>query len=502
MKKTTRNILIMLAVLVVLGGAAALLLLTSPETDETSSAVSSTPTEEILKAEPAQIAAISVKNPEASFEIIPEEAKEEASSEEESGASADVTFTLKGYESYDVDTTQVSTSTRSLLTVNASKNLGQVEDLEPYGLSGDSAVTVDILYKDGGKDTLVIGGKAGETVGRYVLKDGTVYIAGSLSDQLLGSPMVFFSKEVYAVADRVEETTDDEGSASQTTVSDILYSMRLSGTDFDRPIEIKYNEARSSGYQITTPVVAESGSNKFNELVESLKSLTASSVAAAGLTEENLEQFGLKEPAAQLEFNMNGEDHVLKVSAKGSDGTRYLIGDEKETIFQVPGDQVEKWVEASLSDLRLGYVWLPNIMDVSKLSLTVEGDMVYACHMTRVKNEEKSTETKTAYDLTVKNADGKDIDYENYQDFYTKLLGVAVLSSDEAAYSGTPILRAEYEYFSGQDGDTIEFYALDGRDDRYVAVLNGQFNGLVRKSEVDSLLPLISKLNQNQSVEE
>ena len=506
MKKTTRNFLIMLAVLVVLGGAAAALLLTQPEAEETSSALSSSASSEaeaIVDREPADVASIAVQNAEGSFEIVPEETGTEASASSETESSSSeqtVNFTLKGYEDSAVDTAQVSTSARSILMVNAVKNLGQQENLEQYGLSGGDAVTVTLNYQDGGKDTLVLGTKAGESAGKYLLKDGTVYIASTVSDLLYGSPFAYFDKEVYSVADLTEETVDSEGSSSSTAVADVLYSMRLSGAAFPKPIEIEYSSGKTSGYLVTSPVTAESGSTKFSELVEALKSLTADSVADAGLTQEKLEQYGLAEPDAQIEFDMNGEKHILKASAADADGNRYLTADSKDLVYQVAGSKVEKWAEAKLMDLRMSYIWLPNIMEVSKLALTVEGDQAYAYEVTRVKNEEKSTESNTSYDLTIQNAGGQEILYENYQGFYKKLIALAVLSADETAYGETPVFRVEYSYFSGGDADVLEFFPVEGQD-RYAAVLNGQFNGLVRKTDVDSLLTLIPTLDQNQSVE-
>ena len=55
-------------------------------------------------------------------------------------------------------------------------------------------------------------------------------------------------------------------------------------------------------------------------------------------------------------------------------------------------------------DLRLSTIWLPNIQDVETLTLTAEGDMVYAFSATKVLNEERSTETVPAYDLEIVNA--------------------------------------------------------------------------------------------------
>ncbi len=248
---------------------------------------------------------------------------------------------------------------------------------------------------------------------------------------------------------------------------------------------------------------AESGSNTFTEIVTALKSLTVDSAVAVGRTQETLEQYGLAEPYAQIVFDMNGEDHTLAVSAADSEGNRYLIADDNDVVYQVASSTVDSWAEADLMDLRMSYVWLPNITNVSRLTLTVDGDMVYPYDVTRTVNEEKSTEDNTSYDLSIQNAAGEEITYENYQNFYQQLLSVAVLSTKEATYdAGSPVLRVEYQYFDGSEPDVITYCPVEGEDARYAAVLNGGYNGLVRRSEVDALIEKLAPLDDNEALAE
>lgn len=174
MKKTGRNILIMLLVLLVLGGVSAwLFLVPSQEEAENSSSapssqVSSAAGETLVKLKAEDVTSISVKNQEDSFQFV----------------SQGEDFSLEGYEDCDLNTTMISSSVGNLLSMTASKNLGSQEDLKEFGLSGEAAVEVEISRKDGTKEKLTLGGKAGESAGRYVLKDGTVYIVASISEQL------------------------------------------------------------------------------------------------------------------------------------------------------------------------------------------------------------------------------------------------------------------------------------------------------------------------------
>ena len=498
MKKNIRYLIIMLAVLVVLGGGAAVLLLTQPAADEDASSSSSVASEMVTDRETSEVATVTVENPNASYVMVPVDDGTATSSGESSSSSTSVDFTIDGYQSYDVDISQVTAAVNMAVSIEASKNLGEQEDLAQFGLSGVGAAKVDIQYTDGTSDSFVMGNEAGETSGRYLLKDGVVYITASYSSGLLETPFYFFETDVYTVADRVEETVDSEGSSSTSTLEDVLYHMELSGANAAEPIVIDYDSSKVSSYLITQPVMAESGTNTLTEIATALKSLSAEAVVAAGRTQETLEQFGLAEPYAQITFDMNGEEHTLAVSEANSSGNRYLIADDIDLVYEVTGDSAE----AGLMDLRMSYVWLPNINNVSTLTMRVADGTEYRFDVEKVVNEEDSTEDETEYDLVVTNGDGQSVDYENYQPFYQMVLSQAVLSTDEATYDAENlVLEITFEYFDGSDPDVITYCVAEGQDQRYAALLNGGYNGIVRRSDVDTLLEKLPLVYQDQSVE-
>lgn len=508
MKKNIRYLIIMLAVLVVLGGGAAVLLLTQPAADEDASSSSSVASEMVTDRETSEVATVTVENPNASYVMVPVDdgtatsSEESSSSDESSSSSTSVDFTIDGYQSYDVDISQVTAAVNMAVSIEASKNLGEQEDLAQFGLSGVGAAKVDIQYTDGTSDSFVMGNEAGETSGRYLLKDGVVYITASYSSGLLETPFYFFETDVYTVADRVEETVDSEGSSSTSTLEDVLYHMELSGANAAEPIVIDYDSSKVSSYLITQPVMAESGTNTLTEIATALKSLSAEAVVAAGRTQETLEQYGLAEPYAQITFDMNGEEHTLAVSKANSSGNRYLIADDIDLVYEVTGDSVNAWAEAGLMDLRMSYVWLPNINNVSALTMRVADGTEYRFDVEQVVNEEDSTEDKTVYDLVVTNGDGQSVDYENYQPFYQMVLSQAVLSTDAATYDAENlVLEITFEYFDGSDPDVITYCVAEGQDQRYAALLNGGYNGIVRRSDVDTLLEKLPLVYQDQSVE-
>lgn len=487
MKKNLKYILILLIVLVVLGVAAAVLLLPQDGGEETSSLPVSSEVaenEKITNHETADVKAVAVENTAGSFVMVPD-------GEE---------FTIEGYEDFPVNRSSVRSTVDALARLQIAKELGERADLSDFGLSGDECVNVELRYKDGTSDKLVLGATPGETAGRYVLKDGKVYVGLGVSDYLYGNGFEYFSSQLYSIPNRTEQTTDDEGNTTSKEAEDILYHLKLSGTQFPEPIEINYDKKAVSLYLISEPVMAESGNAAMTAVMDDLKALTqADRVVYAGPSEEILEQYGLKEPAAVAEFAMNSsEGHIVSVSAATSDGLRYLMLDDNNMIYQVHDSAVSSWAASDLMKLRQGYIWLANIMQVQHLTINVDGDILYAFDTTRELNEDRSTEQNPYYDLTIKNAAGQTLDLPTYRSFYQDMLAIAVMNTERTEPIGEPAWEIVYQYFDGRV-DRVTFYPFG--DDRYIAQLNGEFNGIVRKSDADKIVARLPEITRTLAEE-
>lgn len=509
MKKSVKNLVVMLCVLVALGGCATVLILTNnwnkeEEAASSSSSTVSTEQEMIVDKQAADVAEIKVKNAKGEFTLEPAETVDSDASETE-----ETQFTIREVKGYDINNSLATTSANSVYSVAAAKNLGVQEDLGAFGLSGEGEAKVVLTYKDGTEDTLILGSQSGGTTGRYVLKDGTVYISSSPSENLFKNELAYFNTSIYSVADRTSESAAEissgapESSASSGSeeLADILYHFTLTGKNYPKPVEIKYEPAKFSEYVMVSPVKAESGTSKFKTLVTNLKSLEADTVADYGVTGEKLAEYGLDVPHAQLVFEMNTETHTLKVGAVDENGYRYLMADDSDVVYVVESDKVKDWADGTTMDFKSTYIWLPNITNVKKLTLTAAGtEHVY--NIDRTENEEKSTESNKVWTMLPKTAAGKDVPYDSYQPFYQKLIGISVLNVDEKDYTAeNPVFSANYEYFDGTAADNIAFYPLEG-EDRYAVELNGEYAGVVRKTSVDEIVAAIPDMEAGVVEEE
>ncbi len=481
MKKNLRNLLILALVLAVLGGVAAAVAFWpqagEAQEDPVSSQTASLPEKEALFQHGAgDVEAILVKNPNGEYRMLGQQ-----------GANG-VVFTLEGYDDYNLLESSIGTAAESLFSASTARELGEIANLADFGLKGADAAEVEITYTDGTGDTLVLGNEAAETSGRYVLKDGKVYILSGVSSLLYGAPTAFISTSLYTISDRV---LSEEQQAAGATAYDLMSSIRFTGTNFPEPITVKWDEGMLSEYRITEPVSAESGNTAFLEMIDGMKSLTASKVMAVGITDELLAEYGLDEPFAQVEFTLNGQTHTLAVSA-AADGYRNLLCDNNDVIYQVAKDTVACWAEQSLGALRMSYVMVAQADNVQRLTVTANGK-THVFDVTRTVNEETSTETTTNYDLAVTEEGGGEIDADEYRHFYSQAMAIPALNSEQTEYDEKAVvLSLRYEYFDNTAPDEVLF--CEAGTDRYAALLNGDYNGQMRTADVDKVVRYLDAL--------
>lgn len=480
MKKQTKNIIIALAVLLVLGIAAAVLLMMPSAEDpfNIDEPITQTSNEPFLliDREISEVKQIVVENGfvDETWTMIP--------TKDMNAGEQNNTFTFKGWEDEAVINSKALSAARSFYKLYSVKDMGDVEDLSEFGLNGDGTVKAVVEYLDGTKETIIVGDAAGESTGRYTLYNGEVHIA-AFSEYLIQKQTDFISTEVLTIPIPGDATLN----GVTTTVENTMGHMRFSGKNYPKEILLQASEDPVLKYEVSEPIFAGANETQINAIIEQVMSVNASAVAAVNATEEDLKVFGLDEPTAVLDFEVNDEAHVLRIGTRVN-GEYSLTVDDNDTVYIVPESSVDAWANKSIYDLRDGFVRLANIFNVK--TLTVEdasGKDVY--EVERVKNEERSSEDMPYYDLTV-TKDGKAVDYKTaYQPFYTDMLSVYVLNEEIIEKpEGEPMYSVHFEHVDNGGTEIVEYYAVPDNDRRCVAVVNGEAVGVVRMSDIEDLI--------------
>ncbi len=492
MKKTTRNLLICGAGVLVLGGAVAALLLTNPGGEEESSAPAAETVSLISRPE-EDLASLHVENEKGSYTITTYTVEEESTvtnedGEEETVVETDTENRVDELGDLPYSTYVVDAMYETGYSLNASKDVGEVENLGDYGLA-DPQATVTANYTDGTSFTLLVGSaSAGDAASYYVCADGEshVYVA-SLDER------VFFAAEEF-VRDTITNIQSADGESTP-----VFTELTLSGANFPEPITVTGNDAG-----LTTAASAgksaDIDSTTVNNVTTALCSLSAQGAAVLHPTEEQLAEYGFTEPRAVAEFTAEGAEYRLVVGGSLDAKTDYVMLDGRDVIYTVAHDNVSAWTDVTAFEMMTKFILLPMITDVDRMTVTLEDGVEHEFIITREVDEDRTTEDRTAYNYTV-TGDGEPVTYENFQTYYQSVIMVQLIEPTDEVPTVEPNVSVTYEYYddTGKEPDCIEFY--EQRDRRYLVTLNGEVCGITPTSSaqifedftprilVDELLP-------------
>ena len=483
MKTSTKNLIIVAAGIVVLGGLTAVLTLTGKGADSASSAAS-TATIDLVSKKSEDIVSMSVKNKKGSYVLIPVQtpAASAASGSSSTASSAGtITYTLKGLEGVPIDSMAAEQVIQNGFSLVATKNLGAMENLEEFGLK-DPQATVEVSFKDGSTYNYKIGSVSATDSSSYYMcgeNSNNVYVV-SVDAGILDNENYFISKDILAI-------TNSSGENDFTKI-------QLSGKNFPQPITIAKT---GTAEKITSPFSAATDTTKLNAVQTALATVTATSVVSVNPDAAALKGYGLDQPAAIAEFTVNKGNYKLLVGAKKDDGY-YVMLDKVNAVYLVSASSIGAWVETSAFTLRSKLILLPTISDVKSITV-IQGSDSSTLTATRTKDESKSTQDKPVYTYKVAGSNGKELDYDtNYKNFYQSLISLELLETADGKPSGSPVYSVEYQYYDKNNKDTIQFYQSGDR--RYTAVVNGQVQGVVTSSDVDSIIANYQKLQNGQAV--
>lgn len=475
MKKTTKNILITLGLVFVLGGSLAALYLTEPQ-DEVEEVVVETETEDTnLIYKETTVSQLSFTTPSDEYVI--------------DVTTNDITydFVLSDAPEYQLESADLSDFVEELVALYYEKSLGSVTNLADYGLTTDGTY-VDIEYLDGSSASIVIGYNASETTGKYVLFEDEVYIVDI-------NEIVFTAKE-----DLVEHTLWLTTSIYDSDGYDISYisTIELSGTNFDFDIAVEYTGGLME-YTMTSPVVAQGDASLSTNLYDSLYKITSDSVAAIHPTDEQLEEFGLVDPFAEITYTVNDDldtEYTITVGEQTS-GYRYVcVNNDYGIVYLIDSDTLATWAEIEEIEYRSTFILVLEIYTIEKITVEM-GD-----YYTEIGIDATIPEDSTSYEYDC-TRDGEYMDFDSVSDFYMDVITIGAFSLNESEPVGDSLLTLTYEFSDGSDPTVVEFFACEGETERYVCYIDGEYSATVKKASLDTFEPiLVEFLEKEATVEE
>ncbi len=374
-----------------------------------------------------------------------------------------------------LDKNTVDNTVSSLANMEANKVVSENADhLADFGL--DKPSTVKVVLSDGSSKELEVGNKSptGEDV--YVKLKGQpkIYtVGGYYEDMVKVGRGHFVSKQILPV--------------EASTIKKFEYKK-------DGKMQYSIDIESESEMKILAPIKEEADTTKISQLVQ-----TVVQMEIKDFVEENpsdLAKYGLDKPAHEVTYGngsttktvLLGDKANAEASEAATDGnTLYAKFPDTNVVFTVDVSKLT-FLDVSLKDVISPFVYIPNINDVNKVELTIDGKTIVSDLKTVEGKKEEDKFKVDGKDANMKNSNDKSL----FKAFYQAMIGITFNKYQaDLKPQGTPEITIKYYMKPDNKVVTVDFIPKD--NNYYYAVKDGVYtNRLVIKN----------KFNESEGVRE
>ncbi|MBE6793435.1 MAG: DUF4340 domain-containing protein [Ruminococcaceae bacterium] len=411
-------------------------------------------------------------------------------------------YTLAGFEELELQGTNASMigSSISNIDLNAVVDVTGSKKAD-YGLDNPK-VTASALFKDDSTITVYIGDDAPGGGFTYIMVEGCDAIFSVAKAEV--EPLTININELFSTSIRPEYT--------QISDEDFTY-ITLGGTHLSEEITIKHAPDGSlNGYY----VLSSHGDRIVNstvgsDIVGSVKSLTAESVAFANPDEDTLKSLGLDNPyatvKAQYVYNeVSGdasEEKTLEISMIATkpdeNGMVYVMDEGGKYVYLMALDSVD-WVDVSFEDTRSEYVFAPSYSAVKSVTFS-KGSESYTFDVETIITENTDAETGESAETSEVAVKYNDKIREEayfrilFDDIaYIPCRGVA----EDSEKGGEVLFEITYEYNTGRAADTVVYYGTDSQ--KVIPEVNGEVDCYIYSADVDGMMDNVKAFSEGKEI--
>lgn len=365
-----------------------------------------------------------------------------------------------------LDKNTIDNTVSSLADMEANKVVAENADrLADFGL--DKPSMVKVVLSDGSSKEIEVGSKSptGEDV--YVKLKGQpkVYtVGGYYEDMLKPNRAHYASKQILPV--------------EATTIKKFEYKK-------DGKIQYSVDIESESEMKLVAPIKEEADTTKFSQLIQTVVQLSIADIVGENPTD--LTKYGLDKPAFEVTY---GDDKTTKTilfgdkadtgessSSKGGN-IFYAKYPDTKVVFTVDVSQLT-FLDVKLQDVISPFVYIPNINDVNKVELSIDGKTIIS--------DIKTVEGKKEEDKF--KVDGKDANMKDSSDrslfkaFYQAMIGITFNKyQPDLKPQGTPEITIKYYMKPDNKVVTVDYIPKD--NNYYYAVKDGVYtNRIVLKDK-------------------
>ena len=431
----------------------------------------------------ADITKIDVENPSGSFTLLCETPVETDDSGE--GETSSTIYTIEGLEDFELQTGVPDSIANACTNMEFLTVVSTDPNLKDYGLEQPRANAV-ATYSDNTKSVIYVGDEAPQSAGTYIKfgSNDTVYLVDSdTANALLLDLSGLISLDITTSASDTENNEFEQ--------------LTLSGSNFKDNIVIKPNkdEAIKSTYYITEPVKGYINETAGSDVSGGIRGLYAAEVIKVNPSDDDLSQYGLKDPYAKVEAVY--PDITIKLNASApSENSVYLMHDGGNVLYRVADSSV-RWVTESVDKLKNDTVLSVNKEKLSSIVINDKGTSYTIDVKTTtdtVENEDGEEEEVTN---TTASYNGDELKEEDFLTFFQNYEKMNIVDYETKSPSASPVMTITFNYSTDRDSDTI---SIDSGSTKCPVSLNGQPCGQIYNSYVEKFSKSLEELTGGKTV--
>ena len=470
MDKLTRTVTIMIAIVIAVSAVLLAFFLTrsNEQKAESSSSVDTDEKATLVSPSIEHVQSMTITNQYGTYTIVPFG---------DMHGDADTYYTIEGMDINQLDVYTIQNIVKYGCNPVSTSNIGNVENLAEYGLDKPAA-TVSVTYEDGEVYDYYIGNAVNGKNNKYYMcaKDSSNVYVIMIESDMLGTTDNLLNKTIFSIS-QYDYVNKNDYNAAENGFS------RITVMNPNLTQAFVYEKVSGKTYRLPDYETIKPNDSTLDNIKSSLESLNADEVVAASANQEQLEQYGLKEPASYISFVVNEQSYQLLIGNITDDNMYYVKKADSDIIYKINSDKISVFTDATLFSLTNPTIYATDETDFSSFEIDYKGQ-ISNISLEREKDEYKSTENKTYYQYyPVLN--GVQMDNQEYESFLSAIQNKALVQATNKKTERAPVLKKKVKKFVKERIVTISFYETDGN----ALVVTGDIvRGTIETSSFETLI--------------
>lgn len=440
--KLYRNAIILVVILGLLAGA--YFFISSRQTANSDPADESTAdnTIYVMQADREQITTLTYNNENSSFTIKKKDDK----------------WTIEPAYEFEVDNLNADGAVTDMSSIIANKVIDEnATDLTKYGL--DKPITIKVGMADGSSKELQVGAYTLTEDGRYckISGESKVYLVGTYYTSKFEPTYGYFvKKDILPVDPTTLKTFTYEKNGQMQYAVDIISEKEIN---------------------IVEPIKEVAEVSEVSKMLQAVTQLTINDVVDNSPTDLN--KYGLDKPSFVLKFGDGITTKNILFGNYVEKGTiRYAKYAEGNSIFTIDVTPLT-FLDTKLDAIIYSFIYLPNIKDVNKVELLIDGKKS-VCDITTAEDAADDKFKVNGTDANMKNEKGNSL----FRNMYQGMIGITMQKYEVGAKpSGIPEISIKYHL---KDTKVVTIDLITKDSNYYYAVKDGVYtNKVVQKSKLN-----------------